>query len=127
MASLIPIPMNRIRRLEYLVSQLTSKLVTIQSIAAGSGNGSGQPIDTTHISRLSVNTLDDINIVNIVNVDDSVKALKIHSANGYKPICTLDDSGDMVLAGTITGSECLCHCRKCTINKCCYNIRITGR
>jgi len=63
MSSLIPIPMNRIHRLEYLVSQLTSKLVTIQSIAAGSGSGNSQPVDTTHISRLSVNTVDDLNTV----------------------------------------------------------------
>ena len=52
-----------------------------------------------------MNTLDDSHTVNIQNVDDSVKAVKIRNAGGYKPICTLDDNGDMVLSGTITAAN----------------------
>ena len=102
MSSLIPIPMNRIHRLEYLVAQLTSNLATIQANGTGSGSDSNQASDTHYISRLCVNTGDDSNTANIVNMGTSVKALKIISANGTDTICTIDNDGDMVLDGSIT-------------------------
>ena len=108
MSSLIPIPMNRIHRLEYLITQLTSNLATIQANGTGSGSGSVQPSDTHYISRLCVNTADDsntVNIVNIVNTRTSVKALKILSMCGTDTICTIDNDGDMVLDVLITASN----------------------
>ena len=103
MSSSIPVPMNRIHQLEYLVSQLTSKIATIQS--SGTGSGSFQPSDIHYVSRLCVNTVDDSNTVNIVNTDRTSKAVSIRNANEYNTICTIDNDGDMVLHGSITASN----------------------
>ena len=95
----IPVPMNQIHWLEYLVSQLTAKTSILEHTA--SDLGGGLTIPTT----LSINTMNSTNTLKIKNVNSTTKALKIRDAAVSNTICTIDNDGAMILNSSITASK----------------------
>ena len=99
MSSSIPIPMNRIHRLEYLVSQLTSKTSNLENTVSALGSTTSIP------TTLSINTTDATNTLNIKNVSSTTKALNIRNAADSSTLCTIDNNGAMVLNSSVTASN----------------------